>query len=59
MATKSRGAIQILCWRVPDGAAVLLATAQSLTSMRIHELGDLLSQAGEALLRKLLVQRLK
>jgi hypothetical protein len=42
-----------------DGAAVLLATAQSLTSISIHELGDLLGQAGEALLRKALVRRLK
>lgn len=42
-----------------DGAAIVLATAQSLTSMRTHELGDLLSQAGEALLRKLFVRRLK
>jgi hypothetical protein len=42
-----------------DNAAVILATAQSLVSMRMHELADLLSQAGEALLRKLLVRRLK
>jgi hypothetical protein len=42
-----------------ENAAVVLATAQSLTSMRMHELGDLLSQAGEALLRKLLARRLK
>jgi hypothetical protein len=42
-----------------DGAAAVLATAQALTSVRMHELGDLLSQAGEALLRKLLVRRLK
>src|SRR5260370_26200027 len=37
-----------------DGAAAVLATAQALTSMRMHELGDLLSQVGEALLGKLL-----
>jgi hypothetical protein len=42
-----------------DGAAAVLATAQALTSMRMHELGDLLSQVGEALLRKLMVRRLK
>ena len=41
-----------------DGAAAVLATAQALTSMRMHELGDLLSQVGEALLRKILNRRL-
>jgi hypothetical protein len=36
-----------------DGAAILLSTARSLTSESAHEMGDLLSQAGDALLWKI------